>query len=337
MIKGALTAQPGVVASSYLNQGNGMKDFDTREFRTALSGFSTGVTIVTAVASDGEKVGMTASSFNSVSTEPPLILWSVTKAALSANIFRDAKHFAVHVLASDQIHLSNQFATSGADKFSNVEYTQDTNDIPILKGCVARFDCSSWAVHEGGDHWVIIGEVQSIARENKEGLVFSDGSYAIASPVRPAKTVSTEQNEIESPIDNLLIYNLARAYRQMSSQFHNSVRDSGLTIPAWRILASLYGNVSRDLPELEVRTFLDTESLSDALVSLQQDGLCIVDDTEGVKSVTGTPDGHKRVEHLFTHGAKLDKTAVGEFGDKGLQQLITMLSEVVRNTNKLKG
>lgn len=312
-----------------------MKNFDTREFRTALSGFSTGVTIVTAIADDGEKVGMTVSSFNSVSTDPPLILWSVTKAALSAPVFRDAKHFAVHVLATDQIGLSNQFAKSGADKFANVDFTQDSNNVPILKGCVARFDCSSWAVHEGGDHWVIIGEVQSIARENKEGLVFSDGSYATASPVRPVKAAATEQIDVESPIDNLLIYNLSRAYRQMSSQFHDSVRDSGLTIPAWRILASLYGGVSRDLPDLEARTFLDTEALSDSLVSLQQDGLCVVSEAEGMKRVTGTDDGHKRVEHLFSHGEELDKAAVGKSGEAGLQQLITQLAEVVRNTNNL--
>ena len=97
---------------------------------------------------------------------------------------------------------------------------------------MARFDCTTWAVHEGGDHWVIFGEVQGIERENKEGLVFSDGSYATANPVRQMKAVEAGAVDYESPIDNLLIYNLARAYRQMSSQFHDSVRDSGLSIPA---------------------------------------------------------------------------------------------------------
>lgn len=312
-----------------------MKNFDTREFRTALSSFSTGVTIVTAITADGEKVGMTASSFNSVSTDPPLILWSVTKTALSAQAFRDAKHFAVHVLASDQIDLSNKFAKSGTDKFADVDYTQGANSIPIIKGCAARFDCAAWAVHEGGDHWVIIGEVQSIDHENKEGLVFSDGSYAIASPLRSVKTPVAEHADIESPIDNLLIYNLARAYRQMSQQFHDSVRDSGLSIPAWRILASLFGNVSRNLPDLEARTFLDADALSDVLVSLQQDGLCVVNEADGVKYVTGTDTGHKRIEHLFEQGEKLDKAAIGESGEQGLQQLITQLAEVVRNTNDL--
>ena len=320
-----------------------MSNFDTREFRTALSGFSTGVTIVTTVAEDGEKIGMTASSFNSVSTDPPLILWSVTKTARSASVFRDAKYFAVHVLASDQVDLSNKFAQRGANKFADVDFTQDANGVPIINGSVARFDCTSWAVHEGGDHWVIIGEVEGIARENKESLVFSDGSYATASPIRPIEVdgaISTNETAGQrtggkSPIDDLLIYNLARAYRQMSHQFHNSVRDSGLSIPSWRILASLYGNVSRDLPDLEARTFLDTESLTDALVSLQRDGLCVVDETDRVR-VTATKDGHERVQHLFSHGATLDNAAIGEAGKEGVERLVSMLVEVVKNTNDLK-
>ena len=310
--------------------------FDTREFRAALSGFATGVTIVTAVAENGEKVGMTASSFNSVSMEPPLILWSVTKTALSAQAFRGAKHFAVHVLASDQIALSNQFASRGIDKFAKVDHYQDHNQVPVLNGCVSRFDCKTWAVHEGGDHWIIIGEVVSLEKQNKEGLVFSDGSYAIASPLRQLDaTANSEADDVESPVDQLLFYNLSRAYRQMSQKFHNNVRDSGLSIPQWRILASLYGQVTRQASDLEARTFLDSEALSDALVTLQQDGLCEVEATEQGNRISGTKEGHKRVEHLFAYGEKLDMRAVGNRGEEGLQQLIGQLAEVVKNTNDL--
>jgi 3-hydroxy-9,10-secoandrosta-1,3,5(10)-triene-9,17-dione monooxygenase reductase component len=85
---------------------------DTRALRDALSSFATGVTIVTTADVTGEPIGMTASSFNSVSMEPPLILWSVTKTALSAPVFQNAKHFAVHVLAANQMSLSNRFARS---------------------------------------------------------------------------------------------------------------------------------------------------------------------------------------------------------------------------------
>lgn len=310
------------------------KKFDARDLRSALAGFSTGVTIVTALADNGDKVGMTASSFNSVSMDPPLILWSVTKTALSAQAFHDAGHFAVHVLASDQIHLSNQFASRGADKFANLDYTQDDNGVPIIPGCVARFDCTTWTVYEGGDHWIIVGEVKTLAKENREALVFSDGSYATASPVQqPGLSSKTESPPVESPIDRLLLYNLSRAYHQMSRQFHDSVRESGLSIPAWRILASLYGNVSRELPDLEARTFLDSAALADTLLSLQQNGLCTVSETGGVGFAQGTSAGHKRVQSLFAQGEILDAAAVGDRGKEGLTQLITLLAEVVNNTN----
>ena len=121
----------------------------------------------------------------------------------------------------------------------------------------------------------------------------------------------------------------------MSSQFHDSVRDSGLSIPAWRILASLYGGVTRTLPDLEARTFLDTESLSDSLLSLQEVGLCSIDVQNDTKMVTEPPEGHKRIEHLFEQGVKLDQSAVGEGGDEALRELITLLATVVRNTNSL--
>ena len=87
--------------------------FSPQSFREALGQFATGVTIVTARGPEGEPVGMTASSFNSVSIDPPLVLWSVTKSALSAEAFRTAEHYAIHVLATDQTDLSNRFARRG--------------------------------------------------------------------------------------------------------------------------------------------------------------------------------------------------------------------------------
>ena len=130
--------------------------FTARDMRYALSKFATGVTIVTACDDHGNHVGMTASSFNSVSMEPPLILWSVTKTALSSDIFRNAEYFAVHVLSADQKELSNKFARTGEDKFSEVNYTIDQNNVPLLTDALVRFDCTTWAVYEGGDHWIVI-------------------------------------------------------------------------------------------------------------------------------------------------------------------------------------
>ena len=311
-----------------------MSAIDSGDFRAALSTFATGVTIVTTSEADGAPVGMTASSFNSVSMDPPLILWSVTKTALSAPVFKTAEHFAVHVLASSQIDWSNRFAQSGIDKFDGVGYSHNEQGCPVLPACLARFDCRTWQIYEGGDHWIIVGQVEKLVRHNDDALVFCDGSYATATPVNFTRRDTPETAAAEhSPVDNLLLYNLARATRQMSEQFHQAVRDSGLTVPAWRVLASLYGQAERDLSDLAQRTFIESEVLSDLLEILQADGLCKTETRQGRVYALGTHAGHERVEHLFALGAQQEKAALNESGDEGVSNLIALLAEVVKNTS----
>jgi flavin reductase (DIM6/NTAB) family NADH-FMN oxidoreductase RutF len=302
---------------------------DEREFREALSCFATGVTIVTAAGDDG-CIGMTVSSFNSVSMQPPLVLWSVTKKAASADQFRKAGHFSIHILSSRQQSLASRFATAGIDKFQDVEHTLDAHGVPHISDCVARFDCSQWAAYEGGDHWILVGEVQHFTRCNDDPLVFCEGAFAALSPSQQLQAVTGDStSELpESPIDHLLLYNLSRAYHQMSRQFHGSVRASGLSIPQWRILASLYGEVTRALPDLQDRTFLQTDALLDALQVLQRDGLCKID--EGSDKIQGTRAGHDRVHHLFALGREQELAAADE---QTVSSLIDQLAELVRSTN----
>ncbi|OED41140.1 hypothetical protein AB833_10300 [Chromatiales bacterium (ex Bugula neritina AB1)] len=308
--------------------------FSSRDLRDALSAFATGVTIVTASDESGKPVGMTASSFNSVSMDPPLILWSVTKSALSASVFRSAAHFAVHILASDQVDLSNRFAKTGEDKFAGTAYTNDDNHVPILEHCACRFDCSAWAEYEGGDHWIIVGQIEQITRSNTEALVFSGGAYSTANPLRNIRpTAASGQISHSLPIDGLLIYNLSRAYRQMAAHFHKAVRDSGLSVPEWRLLASLHGGACHNLPDLATRTFIDPESLSDMVTSMEENGLCIVTDSNGELEVAGTSAGHDRVEHLIKLGQKQDALALDGADDNALSDLIKLLHRVVLNTD----
>ena len=97
------------------------KGFDPQDFRAALGTFTTGVTIITTRAADGEPIGITANSFNSVSLNPPLVLWSLAKNARSREAFANAKHWNVHVLSAAQEALSGRFARQGEDKFSGLE------------------------------------------------------------------------------------------------------------------------------------------------------------------------------------------------------------------------
>lgn len=304
---------------------------DTRALRDALSSFATGVTIVTTADVTGEPIGMTASSFNSVSMEPPLILWSVTKTALSAPVFQNAKHFAVHVLAANQMSLSNRFARSGEDKFDGVDYQVDENDVPQLTGVLTRFDCDTWSVYEGGDHWIIVGEVKTMETQKGEGLVFSGGAYATANSIQPPNP--DIQND-DGPIEELLIYNLARAYVQVSRRFHASVEKSGLTIPEWRTLASLHGGKSRTVPELVARTFVSPKKMNHLLTQMKQAGWLTVEDQGGTSMVTGTSKGQSRVEHLFELCAQQEAEALGENGKSGQDRLIGLLRQVIKNTNE---
>jgi len=304
---------------------------DTRALRDALSSFATGVTIVTTADDAGEPVGMTASSFNSVSMDPPLILWSVTKSALSAPIFQKAEHFSVHVLAANQMSLSNRFARSGEDKFNEVDYQIDGNGVPQLAGVLTRFDCNTWSVYEGGDHWIIVGEVKGMETQKGEGLVFSGGSYATANSIQPPNP--DLQND-DGPIEELLIYNLARAYVQVSRRFHASVEEAGLTIPEWRTLASLHGGKSRSVSELVARTFVSPKKMNNLLIQMKQSGWLTVEDGSDGQVVTGSAKGQSQVEHLFELCAQQESDALGEAGKSGQDRLIGLLRQVIENTNE---
>lgn len=151
---------------------------DPIKLRNALGKFPTGVTIVTTKFAD-EFIGMTISSFNSVSLNPPLILWSIDKSARSLPAFQEASQFAVHVLREDQQELSNLFARQGADKFANVELEIGIADVPMLSEYGARFQCQVEHQYEGGDHVIIVGRILDFdAHDGKAPLVFHSGSYA---------------------------------------------------------------------------------------------------------------------------------------------------------------
>ena len=151
--------------------------FTQTEFRSALGSFATGVTIITALSKDGQKVGMTANSFNSVSLSPPLILWSISKSANCYDDFITAEAFAVHILAADQQDLSNLFATSGADRFANLECTEGLMGTPILPHYSACFECKAAQQFEGGDHIIMTGEVLKFSDNKLEPLLFYRGNY----------------------------------------------------------------------------------------------------------------------------------------------------------------
>jgi 3-hydroxy-9,10-secoandrosta-1,3,5(10)-triene-9,17-dione monooxygenase reductase component len=157
-----------------------MTTLDKEGLREALGQFATGVTIVTTVGEGDKPVGVTANSFNSVSLNPPMVLWSLSAAAYSRGAFVDARYFCVHVLAADQEGLSRKFAARGSDKFANVNWKRGLGSVPLLQEYAARFQCRKAQQFPVGDHVVIVGEVLEFHRFNSRPLVFHGGQYALA-------------------------------------------------------------------------------------------------------------------------------------------------------------
>lgn len=135
-------------------------NFSPSEFRQALGMFATGVTIVTARTASGSLAGLTANSFNSVSLSPPLVLWSLAKAAGSMAAFSTGSHYAINILSADQQALAQQFASKDIDRFAGVEFVSGVAGAPLLAGAVASFECFNRSQYEEGDHVIFVGEVE---------------------------------------------------------------------------------------------------------------------------------------------------------------------------------
>ncbi|QYK40636.1 MAG: flavin reductase family protein [Paracoccaceae bacterium] len=148
---------------------------NARAFRDALGRFSTGVCVITAQGPDGH-MGFTANSFASLSMDPPLVLWSPAKASLRYPVLVAAPHYAIHVLGADQGDVSRRFVRGGAG-FDGLPHGVNAEGVPVIEGCLARFDCRQHALHDGGDHTIVVGLVLRAALAEGTPLVFSAGRY----------------------------------------------------------------------------------------------------------------------------------------------------------------
>lgn len=145
--------------------------------RAALGRFATGVTIVTCADADGARIGLTVNSFNALSLDPALILWSLRLASPSLPAFRRASHFAVNVLAENQVGLSRRFASPTPDKFADGHWSAGLGGAPVLGGCVAVLECECADAREFGDHALFIGHVRRMSDAPLPPLIFQSGRY----------------------------------------------------------------------------------------------------------------------------------------------------------------
>jgi flavin reductase (DIM6/NTAB) family NADH-FMN oxidoreductase RutF len=158
--------------------------FSPLDFRASLAMFATGVTIVTARTESGTLIGLTANSFNSVSLDPPLVLWSLSRLAGSMPIFSAGSHYAINILAADQREMAERFATRDVDRWRGVAYTEGRGGAPLLTGAAATFECFNRSRYEEGDHVIFVGEVENCShREGASPLLFHGGKFYTEHPL----------------------------------------------------------------------------------------------------------------------------------------------------------
>ena len=153
---------------------------EPRAFRDTLGRMPTGVTVITTTARDGEMHGVTIGSFSSLSLEPPLVLFCLDKDANCRQAFLDSTHFAVNVLAEDQSSLSSIFATKNAPRpWHDLDYSLgEASGAPLMAGAVAQIECATEAIHDGGDHDILIGRAKTLATDGAgRPLIFFAGGY----------------------------------------------------------------------------------------------------------------------------------------------------------------
>jgi len=153
---------------------------DTRRFRDALGQFPTGVTIITTVTTGGDRLGMTISSFNSLSLDPPLVLFSIWREAKSFAFWQRAERYAINVLSENQEELSNKFARAKGEKWIGQTLLNGRTGLPLLPNAVIAFECEAYGRHDGGDHEIFVGRVVELHEnqaKRERPLVFFGGQY----------------------------------------------------------------------------------------------------------------------------------------------------------------
>ncbi|MGS0743240.1 flavin reductase family protein [Glaciimonas sp. GG7] len=158
-------------------------EHDTRALRRALGRFPTGVTVITTRTPDGKWEGLTANSFSALSLDPPLVLWSIRRGALSLPGFLASGHFAINVLGVGQSDVSQRFAMPRENKFEALVFKEGLGGSPVLDGVLASFECQTETTIDGGDHVLFVGRVKKLSYYDGEPLIFNAGRYCTALPL----------------------------------------------------------------------------------------------------------------------------------------------------------
>lgn len=305
---------------------------DPRQFRRALGNFACGVTIVTACDASGRKAGVTANSFNSVSLDPPLILWSLDKRSSAWEIFQQASHFAVNILASNQIELSNHFARPQEDKFASVDHLTGLGGAPLFPGCAGNFQCSHYQHIDAGDHWLVIGRVEHFEDFSQPPLVYHQGGYAMVLPHPRGRKPEPEVNERTESADLLhtrlgdnLFYLMIQAVSASHPRFVQQHLKLGMRNSESRLLLVLDSAPNAATAELQQAASMPARELTDAMANLQAKGYLAANGSQ--RWVTSA--GHAKLEELWDTVHQAQQELFGELSEGELEVFKKALKLVV--------
>lgn len=291
------------------------KAVEKSDLRRALGQFPTGVTVITTTDDQNRPVGMTANSFNSVSQAPPLILWSVDKSALSASAFSQAEHFAVNILGKHQTDMANSFARRGTDKFAGIPFTEGRGGCPILKNLAAYLECKTWSVYEGGDHWIIVGEVLGYRYyDHVVPLVFAQSSYAV--PVQNAAEAQRDITKIPEHgfLEHYLLYQLWSIYGLYSADLYQLISEQCGVIPEeWRVLTLLFEEPRLGIKNIARTTSQPLDDCRNTLIRMQANGYLTINDEDLVQiTKKGAALADRLVRTATQHEEKITSTLAND-------------------------
>jgi flavin reductase (DIM6/NTAB) family NADH-FMN oxidoreductase RutF/DNA-binding MarR family transcriptional regulator len=326
--------------------------------RQCLSRFATGVTVVATRGSDGRFVGLTANSFNSLSLDPPLILWSLATKASTLEVFKGQRFFSVSVLAVGQVEIARRFASRLADRFEGVAVHEGLDGIPLIDGALAWFECERRTQVLHGDHWLFIGEVKRCAAADGSPLIFRHGEFAIADSLQPpppsyagaaspgsgaagaitaASAGSPQDPDTLEPGDQpfyeeYLPFLLARAGHQVEGRFHRQLHKHDLSMLSWRVLAALSSRNDWTIGELCDACLAKQPTISKLVDRLVQQGLVrrradAADARRALLSLTGR--GHATMAPVLQDASAFNLSLLADYPPEQLTALKRLLRDMI--------
>lgn len=324
------------------------KIFDQREYRNALGTFTTGVTIITTCRSSDHpavdlehRVGITANSFNSVSLDPPLVLWSLAKSSSSAPIFETAEYWAVHILSHDQDALANRFAKRGVAKFAGLETESGLGGVPLLPACTTRMQCKTAYRYDGGDHIIMVGEVMHFDHSDTPPLVYQRGNYAIAT----RKELADEAEALIKATAGARTFNtstmrhlLGSAYFQLYGKLREYGAQQGLNDTEFFVLNTLAAREGLSIAALNrLFAYAGHSPLIFVLDDMTARGLLQVVADKGENNGNGlfylTALGHELTRKIAAAGDDIEAEMMGKMGAVDAIAIRTLLRRFINIPN----